>query len=198
MGNKLICIVGMAGSGKSIVSDELVKSSFLYLRFGQITLDKIKEQGLEVNEANEKEIREGFRREYGMATFAILNVPKIDELLKKSNVVVDGLYSWSEYKVLKEKYKDQMYVLAIYAPPKLRYERLENRTAGNDDKKRFRPFTKEEAKSRDYSEIENIEKGGPIAMADFTIINTGDIRKLKEEIKEVLLKDPLNINIDKK
>lgn len=47
----------MAGSGKSIVSDELVKTGFLYLRFGQITLDKIKEDGLEVNEVNEKKVR---------------------------------------------------------------------------------------------------------------------------------------------
>ena len=186
MVNKLICIVGMAGSGKSVVSDELVKSSFLYLRFGQITLDKIKEQGLEVNEVNERATRERFRKEFGMGAFATLNIPKINKLLKESNVVVDGLYSWSEYKILKEKYNDQMYVLAIYAPPKLRYERLESRSAENDDKKRFRPFTKEEAKSRDYSEIDNIEKGGPIAMADFTIINTGTEEELKKKINEII------------
>jgi len=59
MNNKIVCIVGMAGSGKSIVSDELVKHGFGYIRFGQITLDKIKKDGLELNEANEKKIREG-------------------------------------------------------------------------------------------------------------------------------------------
>lgn len=186
MKNIIICVVGMPGSGKSIVSDELTKAGFSYLRFGQITLDKIKEQGLEVNEANEKTTREGLRKEFGMGGFAILNIPKIDELLKNSNVVVDGLYSWSEYKILKEKYGEQMFVVAVYTPPKLRYERLEGRTAENDDKKRFRPFTKEEAKSRDYSEIENIEKGGPIAMADFTIINTGTEEELKEKVKEII------------
>ena len=186
MGNIIICIVGMPGSGKSIVSDELVKQGFAYLRFGQITLDKIKDQGIELNEANEKAAREGFRKEFGMGAFAILNIPKIDELLEKSNVVVDGLYSWSEYKILKEKYNGQMYVLAVYAPPKLRYERLESRKAENDDKKRFRSITKEEARSRDYAEIENIEKGGPIAMADFTIINTGSEEELKKEINKIL------------
>lgn len=187
----------MAGSGKSIVSDELTNAGFAYLRFGQITLDKIKEQGLETNEANEKATREGFRKKFGMGAFALLNIPKLDELLINSNVVVDGLYSWAEYKILKEKYNDQMYVLAVYAPPKLRYERLESRTAENDDKKRFRSFTKEEAKSRDYSEIENIEKGGPIAMADFTVVNTGDINELREDLRRVLENDLLNKNIDK-
>ncbi len=47
--NKIICVVGMAGAGKSLVSDEIVRQGFKYLRFGQITLDKIKEKGLEVN-----------------------------------------------------------------------------------------------------------------------------------------------------
>jgi dephospho-CoA kinase len=186
MKNIIICIVGMAGSGKSIVSDEIVKRGFSYLRFGQITLDKIKKQGLEVNEVNEKAMREGFRKEHGMGAFAILNIPKIDELIQKSNVVVDGLYSWSEYKILKEKYGDIMKVVAVYAPPELRYSRLEIRNAENDDKKRFRPFTKEEAKSRDYSEIENIEKGGPIAMADFTIVNTDTAEKLREEVIKII------------
>lgn len=186
MSNKIACIVGMTGAGKSIVADELVREGFAYLRFGQITLDKIKEKGLKINEVNEKKTREGLRKEYGMGAFALLNIPKIDTLLKKSNVVIDGLYSWSEYKILKEKYSDSLYVIAVYAPPKLRYERLKNRSVENDEKKRFRPLTEKEAKARDFAEIENIEKGGPIAMADFTILNTGTIEELKEKAKEIL------------
>lgn len=184
--NKIIFVVGMAGSGKSIVSDELVKKGFAFLRFGQITLDKVKEDGLELNEKNEKRIREGFRKKYGMAAFAILNIPKFDELLKKSNVVGDGLYSWSEYKILRERYEDSMYVVAVYAPPKLRYKRLKNRKVENDLEQRFRSFSEEEAKARDYAELENVEKGGPIAMADFTINNTGTINELKQKVKDVL------------
>ncbi len=185
-GNKIVFIVGMPGAGKSIVSDELVKNGFSYLRFGQIVIDKIKKDGLELNEDNERKIREGFRKEYGMGAFALLNIPKFDELLKKSNVVGDGLYSWSEYKILKEKYGDSMYVIAVYAPSKLRYERLKNRTVKNDEDNRFRPLGEEAAKGRDYAEIENIEKGGPIAMADFTTINTGTTDELKEKARDIL------------
>lgn len=184
--NKICCIVGMAGAGKTIAADELVKRGFAYLRFGQIVLDEIKKKGMVPNEKSERKIREELRRKYGMAAFAMLNFPKLNRLLKKSNVVVDGLYSWSEYKFLKEKYKETMNVIAVYAPPKVRYARLLNRTAKNDKALRFRSFTKEEAKERDWSEIENLEKGGPIAMADFTIINIGTIAELKEKIKKVL------------
>ncbi len=186
MPNKIISVVGMPGAGKSIVSDELVKQGFSYLRFGQIIIDKIKENGLETNEAHERKTREDLRRKHGMAALAILNIPKLDELLEKSNVVVDGLYSWSEYKILKEKYSDSMYIIAVYAPPKVRYERLKNRNVKDDYNQRFRSLAEEEARTRDYSEIENIEKGGPIVMADFTIINTGTIDELKEKVKDIL------------
>jgi dephospho-CoA kinase len=157
------------------------------LRFGQITLDKIKEMGLKINEENERKIREDLRRQYGMGAFAHLNIPKIDKLLKKGNVVIDGLYSWTEYKILKEKYGDSLFVLAVYAPPRVRYKRLANRhNIEGDSEKRFRPLSEKEARARDFSEIENLEKGGPIAMADFTILNIGTIEELKNKVKEVL------------
>lgn len=184
--NRVIFIVGMPGSGKSIAADQLAGQGFSYVRFGQIVMDKIKEQGIEVNEKNEKKIREGLRKEHGMEAFAILSIPKIDNFLKNSNVVGDGLYSWSEYKVLKERYGKRMIIIAVYAPPSLRYKRLAVRSSGDDEEQRFRAISKEDAKKRDYAEIESLEKGGPIAMADFTIINIGSPEELKSQIKSVL------------
>ncbi len=186
MENKIIFIVGMTGSGKSIVSDELVKEGFAYVRFGQITMDELKKTGQEVNETNEKAMREGLRKQYGMGAFATLNIPKFDELLKNSNVVGDGLYSWTEYKILKEKYGEAMHILGVFAPPELRYERLENRAVENDPNNRFRSTPKADSKKRDYAEIENIEKGGPIAMADFTIINTSSVEDAKNQLQKFL------------
>ena len=116
-----------------------------------------------VTEVAEKEL---LRKELGMAAYAILNQPRIDAALQNNDVVADGLYSWSEYKVLRDYYGDRLNVVAVYAPPAVRYERLEKRQLLKEDVNlRNRPATKDQAKARDYAEIENIEKGGPIAMA---------------------------------
>lgn len=179
--NKIICLVGMPGSGKSTIADELVKEGYKFARFGQITLDIVKEKGLPPTEENERKIRENIRKEHGMGAYATLNIPKFDKLLEEGNLVADGLYSWTEYKILKEYYKDRIKIVAVLTPPKQRYDRLTKRTK-IDEKMRSRPMTIDQAKSRDYAEIEQIEKGGPFAMADYYIINTGTLEELFKKI----------------
>ncbi len=184
---KVIAIVGMPGAGKSEVADFFINKKFSYVRLGQLTLDEVKRRGLEPNEKNERPIREGFRKKHGMAAFAILNFPKIDA--QKGNVIVDGLYSWEEYLAFKEKYKNFI-VVSIFASPKTRYERLENRAVkhGPDPKMKYRSFSKEETQSRDKAEIEKLNKGGPIAMADFTIVNEGTKKELLTNAEKIYKK----------
>lgn len=191
MKNKLICLVGMCGAGKSEVANYLMlKKEYGFVRFGQITLDKVKELGKKPSEKLEKQIREDLRKKHGMAAFAILNIPKFDKLLKSNDVIGDGLYSWEEYIVLKEKYKNNLLVIATYAPPEMRYNRLENRAKkhGMDKDLRYRSFTKIEAAARDKAEIENIHKAGPIAMANYTLINACSLEVLHKQI-DIMFKD---------
>lgn len=180
----------MCGAGKSKVADYLMlKRKYGFVRFGQITLDKVKQLGKKPSEKLEKKIREELREKHGMAAFAILNIPKFDKLLKKSDVIGDGLYSWEEYLVLKEKYGEDLIVIAAYSPPEMRYNRLENRDKkhGSDTDLRFRSFSRNEAAARDKSEIENLHKAGPIVMADYTLINIRDINFLQKQIDQILI-----------
>ena len=185
--HKIIALVGMTGSGKSLVADYLVQKGWGFARFGQIVLDEVKARGLEPTEANERPIREQMRVEHGMAAMAILNIPKFDKILLEKDLIADGLYSWSEYKELKKYYGDRLAVIAVYAPPKFRYERLANRALEATDRElRNRPATEDQAQARDFAEIENIEKGGPIAMADFTILNIKDKDFAFQQIDEII------------
>jgi len=177
-GMKIVAIVGMAGAGKSEVSRLFVKHGYTRIRFGDVTDEEIKRQGLELNEANERSVREHLRQEHGMAAYAKLNLPRINHAIKDSNVVVDGLYSWEEYLLLKDHYRDGVHIVAVWTSPKMRYERLMVRSE--------RKLTPEEAISRDRTEIENLNKGGPIAMADFTIINDSSLDKMGHQTKQII------------
>lgn len=185
--NKIIAIVGLPGSGKTEAGKFFVELGYKPIRLGQLTLDEVKKRGLEPGEKSERPIREELRKKHGMAAYATLNFPKIDSLLKKDGVVVDGLYSWEEYLGFKKKYGQQLTVIAIYASPKTRYQRLAARIwdKKKDAKMVNRPYTKEQAEKRDYAEIGNLHTGGPIAMADFTIINEGPKTELSKNLKRV-------------
>ena len=175
---KVVSIVGMTGAGKSEVSRVFERNGFARIRFGDVTDEEVRKRGLELNEENERYFRELLRKEHGMSAYARLNLPRIDSALKHSDVVVDGLYSWEEYTFLKTHYGEDFYVVAVWASPRARYARLTGRLN--------RHLTLEEAVSRDRAEIENINKGGPIAMADFTLINESSLENLRQETERII------------
>lgn len=176
--NQVIALVGMCGSGKSVCCEEFQKRGWDYVYFGGVTMQELEKRGLERNEQNERFCREELRRIYGPAAFAILLKPQIEEKLNENHVCLDGLYSWSEWKVLKEAFGERLTVLAIVTERKKRYERISKRV--------IRPLTPQEAQSRDFAEIENMEKGGPIAMADLFLFNDGDIDSFRADTQRLI------------
>lgn len=187
---KIIAIVGLPGSGKTEAGKFFIEKGYAPIRLGQLTLDEVKRRGQTPGEESERPVREELRKKHGMAAYAILNIPKIDALLKKGKVVIDGLYSWEEYVEFKKKYGDKIGVLAIYASPATRHKRLAKRKwdKKKDVKMINRPYNREEAKKREYAEIGNLHTGGPIAMADFTIINEGAKEELQKNLEKIIKK----------
>jgi dephospho-CoA kinase len=171
----------MPGAGKSSCVEYLKEKGYPSVYFGGITLKEVKKRGLDITPENEKMVREDLRKLHGKEAYAKLISEEIDELANSHDtIIVDGLYSWSEYKYFKEKYGDSAIILAISAPRSLRHERLTTRTE--------RPLTKEQANARDYAEIETIEKGGPIANADYTIVNESDLTNLLNQLDSTVEK----------
>jgi dephospho-CoA kinase len=177
---KIIAFVGMPGAGKSTLVDYLDEQGIPNVYFGGITLDEVKARGLEINPDNEKIVREDLRANDGPGVYAKRIITKIDALVAEGHkvIVADGLYSWTEYKIFKERYGDNVLIIAITAPRKIRHARLANRPV--------RPLTEEEVSKREYAEIENIEKGGPIANADYTLTNDGSPEELIAKLQAIV------------
>ncbi|MCH5157236.1 MAG: AAA family ATPase [Clostridiales bacterium] len=173
--NKAVAVVGMCGSGKSVLCSYFTDMGWSSVYFGGVAVSQLKKNGIPVTEANERQIREQLRADLGMGAFAVILKEEIIEKLAKGNVVLDGLYSWSEYVILKELLGDNLVVLAVVTNSEIRKQRLKSRP--------IRPLTEEMVDSRDIAEIENSEKGGPIAKADYYVINNGTERQLKKQFR---------------
>lgn len=163
--SKIVAFVGLTGSGKSTAVEYFTEKGFPKVYFGGVILDAMREANIEITPENEQVFREEFREKNGKDAVATKIVQQIQNLIDagQKRIIADGLYTWSEYKILKHAFPGELVVIATITPRHLRYRRLSERPV--------RPFTEEEARKRDWAEIENLEKGGPIAIADYYVIN---------------------------
>jgi len=174
----ILALVGMPGAGKSVAAAHFMARGLRRVYFGDIVLKELEARGLALTAENERMVREDLRRVHGMGAMALLAQPTIRHELAFGAVVIDGLYSFSEYQILLREFADQLIVIALVSTRAVRYERLARRL--------IRPLTRREAEARDFAEIEHLEKGGPIALADYTLINDGDPEMLAMALDELL------------
>ena len=178
-GVRIVAVVGLCGSGKTVVSDYVASKGYHKVHFGALTLKTLKERGLPPTEATERPVSEELRERFGMAVYAERALPEIEQALSEGKkVLIDGLYSFAEYKVLKKKFGKGLVLLAVYASPEIRHERLRERL--------IRPLNAEEAVRRDLAEIEKLDKGGPIAIADATVLNESTLEELYSQVDRAL------------
>lgn len=178
---KIIAFVGLTGSGKSVAVDYLTEKGYPKVYFGGVFYDAMREAGLTPGDwPVENKFRTDIREREGKDFVVKRIVRQIRDLIDagQHRIVADGLYSWTEYKVLKHEFPGELTVVAIVSPKHLRHKRLTERPE--------RPLTHAEADERDWREIEDIEKGGPIAIADYYIHNEGDLDHLHKQLDDAL------------
>ena len=176
---KIIAFVGLTGSGKSEAASYVINKGYPRVYFGGVILSAMKEAGIDWSEANERAFREDIRAREGKDFVVKHIIREIHNLINagQRHIVADGLYTWTEYKALKREFSSALTVVAIVAPKRLRHHRLTTRSV--------RPLTVEEASSRDWAEIENLEKGGPIAIADYFVHNDGPREALYRQLDTI-------------
>lgn len=177
----ILAVVGLPGAGKTEIIEYLMKKTgWPKVYFGEVTFDEMKLRGLAVNEKNEKLVREDLRAKYGLLHYAKKIIEKIKDLKTSQNILVESLYGWEEYLEFKKEFGDAFKTLAVLATPETRIARMINRP--------IRPLTREKVISRDYAQIENLHQAGPIARADFMIVNEGSKEDLHRQIDEIIKK----------
>ena len=179
---KILAVVGMSGSGKSVVVDHLTEKGYPKVYFGGMIYKEMEKRGIERTEdgESEKKFREMIRETEGKDWVVRQVIAEVKDLIAagQKRIVLDGVYSWTEYKTLKHEFPGVLTFLAVVVDKKLRYKRVAVRPG--------RSFDTAAIQERDRSEIENLEKGGPIAAADYYALNNGSAEELTARVDEVL------------
>ena len=177
---KIIALVGLAGSGKSTATNYLKQKGYPSVYFGGVVMKALKDENLEITPANEKMIRTRLREDFGKDIIVNKIVEQIQNLIKsgQKRIIADGLYTWTEYKILKKHFPTELKVIALVPPKNLRHKRISSRPE--------RSMTLVEINDRDFNEIEVLEKGGPIAIADYFIVNKNSNLRTRLKIDKIL------------
>lgn len=182
---KILAIVGMSGSGKSVAVDYLTDRGYPKVYFGGMIYKEMEKRGIErtADGESEKKFREEIRNTEGKDWVVRQVIAETKNLIAagQKRIVLDGVYSWTEYKALQKEFPTCLTFIAVVVDKQLRYDRVAVRPN--------RPFDAVAIRERDRSEIENLEKGGPIAAADYYILNNGSKEDICVRLDEILKKE---------
>jgi dephospho-CoA kinase len=169
---KLIIVVGLPGSGKSLAG-RILKNSFnaKVVETGDIIREEVKRRGLEYNTENDKKIRSWFHS--GREHIVIKRIwDKLKKSRKKVRVIV-GFRCLKEIKLLRRHYKGKIVMISIVSSFRIRSIREMRR-------KRFgKSETLEYLKERDLSE-KRLGLDKLLKRADYTINNSKFSKKQLE------------------
>ena len=179
---QIIAILGMCGTGKSTVSNlikGILSGTIHEIYFGDFVQEELNLRQLEKTAFNVKAVRQVMREQGGEGVLAHLTIQKLKSIRNPDAIILlDGLYSLTEFDILKKEYGNMLLCIAVHADKAIRYKRLRHRP--------FRSLTASEVDERDRKEIERHDKGGPIALADYHLVNNGSLEELASRIDSIL------------
>ncbi len=186
---KVIVIIGLPGSGKSVASKLLSRKGIPAYNSSHIIKEEVIKRGLELTVESEEHIARQLRKEHGMDAPARFLANSIEN--EKSDIIcIEGFRNIEEAEYMERLGK--IFLVEIRAPKNVRHERLIRRGGPRDPKDR------EAAEWRDGKEIERglgnlleTEK-----YAKFVINNNGNLQSLEKSLDEILDKikqNPFNV-----
>jgi len=159
----VVGVTGMPGAGKTTAARHLSGLGYAVISMGDVIRDEVARRGLPPGIESQVMVMRSVRGEYGPAALVELLRPRIESAAGQGRtVVLDGVRSPAEVERLGS--IGTVRILAIYASPRRRFERLRLRGRPDD------PRTPGELAERDRQELA-LGMGAVVALADDTVIN---------------------------
>lgn len=167
----------MPGSGKSEIVKVGKEMNIPIVVMGDAIRDDLTEKGIEITPENMGKYALEIRKKFGMDIVAKKTFNKISN--KSINtIIIEGLRNYEEVEHFKS-HIENFYMIAIHASPKTRFDRLQKRKR-QDDSVKWEVFLERDNREIDFG-ITKL-----IALADYMIINEGELSLAQAEFKKIL------------
>lgn len=174
---RVIGVVGMPGSGKSVADQVAKEMDFSIVIMGDAIREEVARRRLDPTPENVGKIMIRIRAEEGQAVVAKRCVPRIQSTQSR-NVIVEGIRNLDEVYEFRRYFSD-FKLIAIHVSQETRFRRIFNRNR-SDDLGDWEAFTR-----RDLREIE-VGIGSAIALADYMVVNEGSPSRFKASFRKCL------------
>lgn len=174
----IIGITGLAGSGKTLLSEHAKRKGFMVYREGDYIRAEAARRGLRDTHENLSNIALEFLPSRNLEIIKSITASVVNKDFQgEQMVIVEGIKKMSEVNFLRNKFKT--YIIAVLASSEVRYTRMIKR-GRVDDPTSYRTFNE-----RDRRELAHC-MGKVIALADFFIINEGDPTEAENAFNDIL------------
>ncbi len=172
---RVVCVAGMPGCGKEEFLKIAQERGFSVIRMGDIVREEAEQRGLLMTDRAIGNFADEERKKHDYGIWARRTVPKITSEL----CLVDGIRGPAEMDIYKAAFPGKVFIVAVHASPSTRLRRILTR------KRRDDPTNDIEFYERDKREL-TWGIADVIALADFMIVNEGELETMRTQANEIL------------
>ncbi len=173
--------------GQSLLTDftKKTKLNVSSIDMGKIIKKKMEEENVPITKESVREFATKIRESLGFDIVAKLCVPAIEQAISEGKtVVIEDIKGILESKFFRQHFGEKFILVAVHAPPHIRFQRAQSREAGWDQKQMQ---NREEFDFRDEKEL-GWGLGNAVAMADYVIVNDSTIEDFKDNVETLFRK----------
>jgi dephospho-CoA kinase len=174
---RVLCVTGMPGCGKEELLKVAESLGLPVLRMGDVVREEARRRSLPFTDAEVGGMADGERKQHGLGIWAKRTIPHVTA----KTTLVDGIRGTAEVEAFREAWPGQVAVIAVEAPPDVRYERVKNR-ARPDDSPTFEAFLERDRRELSWG------LGDIIATADHHLHNEGTLEDFQRQARGLLTK----------
>jgi len=174
---KIIGLTGTNGSGKGVAAEFFMSHGYAYLSLSDLIREELRKQNLEISRNNLIRMGNHLRKKYGADILARRTMKHV-----RGKTIIDSIRNPQEVEYLQN--QENFILLAIDAPPEVRYERV--LTRGRDESAQ----TLEAFIAKEKEEMTDQEKGQQLQrcmrMANHLILNEGTLEEFHRKLEAYL------------